>query len=109
MANIEDKNEFQKGIVSLINETYKLVREISHDLTPKKFNESAFTLLIDEYVHKIRNSSKMEITFRAHPKERINNLDEPLKVALYQIVQELFTNTIKHAKAKQIELHLTVH
>ncbi len=109
MANIEDKNALQKGIMSQINETYELVREISHDLTPRKFNESAFTLLIAEYVEKIRNSSDMEITFQTHPKERINNLGEPLKVALYQIVQELFTNTIKHAKAKQIELHLTVH
>lgn len=109
MANIEDKNELQKGIMSQINETYELVREISHDLTPRKFNESAFTLLIAEYVEKIKSNSEMEITFQAHPKERINNLGEPLKVALYQIVQELFTNTIKHAKAKQIELHLTVH
>jgi signal transduction histidine kinase len=109
MANIEDKNELQKGIMNQINETYELVREISHDLTPRKFNESAFTLLIGEYVAKLKNSSHMEITFQAHPKERINNLGDPLKVALYQIVQELFTNTIKHAKAKQVELHLTLH
>lgn len=109
MANIEDKNELQKGIMNQINETYELVREISHDLTPRKFNESAFTLLIGEYVEKLKNSSHMEITFQAHPKERINNLGDPLKVALYQIVQELFTNTIKHAKAKQVELHLTLH
>jgi signal transduction histidine kinase len=109
MTNIEDKSKMQQGIMSQINETYELVREISHDLTPKKFNESAFTLLIVEYVEKIKNSSKMEITFQAHPKERINNLGEPLKVALYQIVQELFTNTIKHAQAKQVELHLTMH
>ncbi|MFD0796126.1 ATP-binding protein [Maribacter chungangensis] len=109
MANMEDKNKLQKGIMNQINETYELVREISHDLTPKKFNESAFTLLIAEYVEKIKNSSKMEVTFQAHPKERINNLGEPLKVVLYQVVQELFTNTIKHANAKQVELHLTVH
>jgi signal transduction histidine kinase len=109
MANIADKNELQKGIMGQINETYELVREISHDLTPRKFNENAFTLLIAEYVEKIKNSSQLEITFQAHPKERINNLGEPLKVALYQILQELFTNTIKHAEAKQIELHLTVH
>lgn len=109
MANVKDKNELQKGIMDQINETYELVREISHDLTPRKFNESAFTLLIGEYVAKLKNSSHMEITFQAHPKERINNLGDPLKVALYQIVQELFTNTIKHAKAKQVELHLTLH
>ena len=109
MANIEDKNELQKGIMNQINETYELVREISHDLTPRKFNENAFTLLIGEYVEKIKNNSQLEITFQAHPKERINNLGEPLKVSIYQIVQELFTNTIKHAKAKQVELHLTLH
>jgi signal transduction histidine kinase len=109
MANIDDKNELQRGIMNQINETYELVREISHNLTPRKFNESAFTLLIEEYVAKLKGSSQMEITFQAHPKERINNLGEPLKVALYQIIQELFTNTIKHAEAKQVELHLTFH
>lgn len=108
LANLENKHPLQQEIMGQVNETYELVRDISHDLIPKKFNQNAFTTLIYEYTQKIENSSEMEITFLAHPKDTINALGEPLKVELYQIIQELCTNTIKHAKAKTIELHITV-
>jgi len=108
LGNLENKNPLQKEIMGQVNETYELVRDISHDLIPKKFNQHAFSILISEYVQKIENSSAMEVTFLAHPKNLINNLRESLKVELYQIIQELFTNTIKHAKAKTVELHITI-
>lgn len=107
MSNFE--GDLEKEIIYKVDETYELVRSISHDLIPKKIQENAFTLLINEYTENIKKNTDSAITFLTHPKEKVNNLPEKIKVQIYQITQELFTNTIKHAKAKNIELHFNIH
>jgi len=109
LSNMEGKSNAQHGIMNQINETYELVRDISHDLVPKKFNQNAFSTLIREHLEKIENNSSLSISFYSHPEETINKLPETLKVAFFQMIQELTTNTIKHANATNIELHLNYH
>ncbi len=109
LANLKSSSNFQKEVMNQVNETYELVRDISHDLVPKKFNQNTFTFLLEKYIGQLQKNSTIEITFSAHPKEKINRLPERLKVELYQITQELFTNTLKHADASAVEIHLNIH
>lgn len=106
MSHFSESKSEKTSLIAQINETYELVREISHNLTPKKFNENNFTLLIEQYLSQLSNNSALEINFSAHPKETINLIDKELKIEIYQIIQELITNTIKHAKAKTLEVHI---
>jgi len=108
LANIKT-SVLQKEVMHQVNETYELVRDISHDLVPKKFNQNAFTFLIENYIEQLQKNSELEITFSAYPKDKINDLPEKLKVEFYQITQELFTNTLKHANASNIEVHINIH
>lgn len=91
-----------------VNETYELVREISHDLTPKKFKQNRFTLLLQKYLEQISNNANIGISFNAHPEDKINTLPETLKVEIYRILQELVTNCLKHANATTIEVLLNL-
>lgn len=109
LANLKGNTTFQKDVMNQVNDTYELVRDISHDLVPKKFHQHAFTFLIENYIEQLRKNSEIEITFSAHPKDKINDLPKKLKIELYQITQELFTNTIKHANATSVEIHLNIH
>ena len=109
LSNVEGKSELQQGIMKQVNETYELVRDISHDLVPKKFIQNAFPTLIKAHLAKIAEHAKLAISVYAHPEEKIDALPETLKVELFQIIQELTTNTIKHANANTIELHLNYH
>ncbi|GMN11711.1 hypothetical protein MTsPCn9_28940 [Croceitalea sp. MTPC9] len=109
LANLKGSKKFQKEVINQVNETYEMVREISHDLVPKKFNQEAFVHIIENYIFQLQKNTEIEITFSAHPKEQINDLSEKLRVEIYQILQELFTNTIKHANATTIEVHLNIH
>ncbi|MEM7485355.1 MAG: ATP-binding protein [Bacteroidota bacterium] len=108
LGNLKSNSQFQKDIINHVNETYELVRDISHDLVPKKFNQNAFTKLIEDYIDTIKKNSKIAITMSAHPKEKINQIPEKLKVELYQVIQELFTNALKHANANSIEMHINI-
>ncbi len=108
LANVKESSKNQKTIIKQVNETYELVRDISHDLVPKKFHQNAFTFLIENYIAQLRDSSELKVNFYAHPKAKVNEIPSKLKVELYQILQELFTNTIKHANAKNVEVHLNI-
>lgn len=97
-----------KNINHQINETYNQVRNLSHNMLPKKFNQSKFCDVLEEYLNKLAEVSQLTPSFVAYPRKKINNLNENIQVEVYTIVQELITNTIKHAKANKIELQLNL-
>ena len=109
MNNLSDEADVKKTIVDQLDETYQQVREISHNLIPSKFSQNAFTTLINDYIEKLDKASDQDITFIPHPKDKINALDENLQVEIFNILQELITNTLKHAKAKNVEIHVNIH
>lgn len=97
-----------KTIGSQIDETYQLVRNISHTLVPKKFRQNAFTELIDGYAKSISGAGDLQVDFHPHPKTEINGMPEKLQMELFKIIQELMTNTLKHAYATQVDIHLSL-
>ncbi len=96
----------QTKIINQIDETYHQVRDLSHNLASKKFQNNGISKLIKEYVNNIEQGSNQNISFNPHPEEKINEIENPLKEELFKIVQELLTNTLKHAKADQIDIYL---
>ncbi|WP_207224197.1 tetratricopeptide repeat-containing sensor histidine kinase [Aquimarina brevivitae] len=89
-----------------IDDTYQQVRNISHTLIPKKFRNNDFCDIIEEYLIKIGNASNLETNFQAYPRKAINQLTEQIQIEVFKIVQELLTNTIKHAQAKTVDVQL---
>ncbi|WP_378183450.1 tetratricopeptide repeat protein [Aquimarina sp. SS2-1] len=109
LNNSEHKNKtVLKGINSQIDDTYELVRNISHDLIPKKFSKNNFCDVLEEYFNNIGGASQLNTSFNAYPRKAIDLLEETLQVETFKIIQELVTNTIKHAKASTIELQLNL-
>ncbi|MEQ3498154.1 ATP-binding protein [Tenacibaculum sp. SSH1-16] len=98
----------EESIIKQVDETYNQVRELSHNLMPKKFKDSAFTTIITEYINNVKALSKEQITLQIHPTEEVDKINENLKVELYKIIQELLTNALKHAKATQIDIQLSL-
>lgn len=96
-------------IIEQLDDTYQQVREISHNLTPKKISETAFTSLIGEYIQNIEKATGQHINFISHPQENINAIGDTLKAEIFNILQELLTNVIKHAKANDIEICLNAY
>jgi len=106
LSNTSKNDNNYEVIAKQIDDTYNQVRDLSHNLIPKKFRENAFTILVSQYIKNIQKDNKTNISFNPHPEQEINNINETLKVELYKIIQELLTNTFKHAKASQIDIHL---
>ncbi|MEW7280447.1 tetratricopeptide repeat protein [Aquimarina sp. 2201CG1-2-11] len=97
-----------KGVNHQIDDTYQQVRNLSHNLIPKKFSKNNFCDVLEEYINNIGNASSIKISFAVYPRKDIDILEEELQFEIFKIIQELITNTIKHAQADAVELHLNL-
>ncbi|WP_194766343.1 tetratricopeptide repeat-containing sensor histidine kinase [Tamlana sp. I1] len=97
-----------KTINSQLDETYEQVRNLSHNLMPKKFTEQKFCNLLEDYFNNISGNSNLTATFSVYPRAEIDALDETIQIETFKIIQELVTNTIKHSKASEVELQLNL-
>ncbi|QCX02257.1 histidine kinase [Aggregatimonas sangjinii] len=108
LASMDDNSTALSNIGSQLDETYQLVRDISHTLIPKKFKQNAFTKLVAEYVKSISGTGELTIGFHPYPEKLVNQIDENIQMELFKVIQELMTNTLKHADATNVEIHLNV-
>ncbi|WP_062053227.1 tetratricopeptide repeat-containing sensor histidine kinase [Aquimarina longa] len=97
-----------KTINKQLDDTYEQVRNLSHNLIPKKFSENNFSDVLEEYFNNIAEASSLQMSFIAYPRTKIDDLNETLQLQTFKIIQELITNTIKHAKASTAELQLNL-
>lgn len=95
-----------QNISNQLDETYQQVRNLSHTLLPKKFSQNKFLEVLESYLSNISEASKIKISYIPYPKKEINELHENIQIEIFKIIQELLTNTIKHAKASEIEIQL---
>ncbi|WP_254514275.1 sensor histidine kinase [Aquimarina sp. EL_43] len=94
------------AIYQQIDDTYKQVRTLSHDLIPKKFRHNNFIQLLKEYMQNIGNASKLSIHISTYSENKINEIDHSFHNELFSVFQELITNTIKHANARKVEIQI---
>ena len=95
-----------KLIYSQLDDTYEQVRNLSHNLLPKKIRENDFVFLIKEYIHTVEEASEITVNLSFYDEEKINTLSKILQNELFSIFQELTTNTLKYAKANTIDIQL---
>jgi len=90
---------------SLIDETVRNVRRISHDLLPATLEEFGLSHAMEQLLNKIELNTNLQVEY--HLDHDLPNLDKLKELALYRITQELCNNIIKHADATKIEVWLT--
>ena len=105
-SQLSNHPEKLKLIYSQLDDTYEQVRNLSHNLLPKKIRENEFVFLIKEYVKTVEEASQVTINISFFDETKINKLNKVLQNELFSIFQELTTNTIKYAKAKTIDIQL---
>ncbi|WP_405207803.1 tetratricopeptide repeat protein [Aquimarina sp. LLG6339-5] len=109
LNNSDQKNQSTlKAVNTQIDDTYELVRDLSHNLIPKKFSKNNFSDVLEEYFSNIGGASNLKTGFSVYPRRRVDLLEETLQVESFKIIQELVTNSIKHAKASSISLQINL-
>lgn len=81
------------------------VRNISHALSPPGLAMFGLYNTIDSFVALINDTKEIEIIVRYEPPLiETNLLSEKAQLALFRVITQLISNTLKHASATQIEI-----
>lgn len=102
---LEMNNTVIKEAVSMIDKSCEQVRAISHNLVPPSLKDFNLLEAVDEYCQSMNGIHSPEITF-----QHLGNaivLDKKQEANIFRIVQELVTNSVKHAEANEINVQLS--
>lgn len=93
------------GVTDDLEQTYRELRDISHDLMSKALEKTDLQVAMEDLVMRCRNAQpRLDIQLYMHFKpEEVGSL---AKIHLYRILQELLGNTLKHAQAQQVSVQL---
>ncbi len=83
----------------LINEAINEIRFLSHNLV--KDQDAPLHAKLESLVSRFNDFSDVTFVFEDYSEGKINQLDTIMQQNIYMIVQEVFTNIIKHAKATE--------
>ena len=111
LSNIQNESKCPKLFLEIdnIENIYKEIRNISHNLTPVYFHTEKFKVTIDNYLNRMFPNLKIGICFQCYPEKEISKLSYNKKIYVYRIIQELATNIQKHAYATNVNIYLTGH
>jgi signal transduction histidine kinase len=88
-----------------IDDVIRKMREISNDLLPNVLVRKGLAAAIQDFIGKVPDAARLAIHFEARGDQRPA---ASIEVNLYRIVQEIVHNTIKHAKASDLNIQLII-
>ncbi len=103
--SVEEIQENQRRSLELLDESAAEVRRISHGLADALPNNFGLISALEEIKRAIESTGAYQFHLISFGLD--NRLPIDLEVEIYRIVQEMLSNTLKHAKADTIELNLT--
>lgn len=105
LDTIKEINKTQYTVASeLLDDACAEVRKIAHNMISGVLDKFGLVAALEDLSESLNQSKKISIEFI--PFGMYTRLDRSLEIALYRIVQELITNILKHAKAKEITIQL---
>jgi signal transduction histidine kinase len=88
----------------LIDHIITTVRTISHSLSPPGLDLFGLEHTLHELCDTFNTAGQLQLRFINEAGDRVDALPNEVALALYRVVQELLSNTIKHAEAKKVDL-----
>jgi len=86
----------------LIDNIITTVRNISHSLSPPGLSLFGLESTLHELFDNFNIAGNIKLGFENEMGEKLNAFNEQTALALYRVIQELLTNTVKHANASQV-------
>ena len=100
--NEEEKQNFEK-IISLVDESCKEVRVVSHNMMPNALLKNNLASAIREFIDKLDHK---KLNVHLYTQGLDDRLDSNVETVLYRVIQECVNNVIKHANADTLDITL---
>lgn len=102
---LEMNNQVIKEAVTMLDDSCKQIRAISHNLVPPSLENFSLIEATETYCHTINTANPVAIHFQTVGAP----IDLPKKVAIniFRVIQELVTNSLKHANASEVNVQIS--
>lgn len=104
LAKDAESAERVRRLTKLIDEGIDMKRRIIEDLRPSLLDHLGLKAALQWNVEATCKSTNIDCHFKLS--ESVERLSPAMEIALYRVVQESVTNTIKHARATRLDLSL---
>jgi two-component system NarL family sensor kinase len=104
-TNFSDVQRLNGKINQISDNLGQEVRKLSHELDLRTLSGFGFKTAVQQLCEAITESGKLDVILLIDLQKSIN---EVVSLNLYRIIQELFTNTLKHAQASRGRLEITL-
>ncbi len=99
---VETKGLSLGKVREIIDSSISSVRQISHDLMPNQLETFGLIRALEGMVDQINDSKRLDIDLQLV--NASSKLSWEKELALYRIFMELIQNTLKHSRAKKVEI-----
>jgi two-component system NarL family sensor kinase len=99
-SNPDQKLSFER-IISLVDDSCKEVRTVSHQMMPNMLLKSGLGKAVAEFLDKI---DQKVIKVNLHVEGLQERLNEDVEIVLYRVLQECVNNVIKHSGASLLDI-----
>ncbi len=107
LSDIEVPNEEERlrvdNILSLIDESCKEVRAVSHSMMPNALLKAGLASAVREFLNRI-DSKVLEVNLYTEGLDE--RLDTTIETVLYRVIQESVNNVIKHSGASRLDISI---
>ena len=90
---------------TLTADSLKELQRLMTDLRPSHLDDLGLSAALRWYAGRISEHTSISVRVDIHGEER--DLDDALKITIFRIIQESLNNIIKHAKASNVNIHVT--
>jgi two-component system, NarL family, sensor kinase len=98
----QQKRSFET-IISLVDESCKEIRSVSHQMMPNALLKSGLASAIKEFIDKI---DTRVLKINLHTEGLNDRLESNVETVLYRVIQECVNNVIKHSGANTLDISL---
>lgn len=100
-GNDDRKSDLKKYIADAVTE----IKRISYNVMPQAIVDFGLEAALNGLCESVRKYSSLSIDFR-YVREADNKLDFEVSIAVFRIMQEGLNNIVKHAQARNVNLHI---
>jgi len=105
-ANDENnKNDIEAKLKKIIENAITDTSRISHNISPYILENYGLIIALENFISDINISEKLKFDIKF---DKLNRFELKEELTVYRTITELINNTIKHAKASMINIHIYI-
>ncbi len=104
---VETNNKVVHDAIAMIDASCKQIRAISHNLVPPSLEKFNLIEATQDYCYSLDAVQPAQIVFQ-HLGEQIS-IPKKAEINIFRIIQELVVNSIKHARANEINVQISCY